>query len=754
VNHRFSRPSIFLFILTVTFTASLRLASACGPFSRYAIFSYTKHPDLPFNSFASGELGVLRPTYARSYLFAAYRLMSGGTFNQAERDALSGLWNERLGMDQENRKTEDSMAGWLSTRKKVSGFATDPKIEVYRSKAQSEFDSFLNCPDDAFRNAAKTLEERITKFGADSAEVKQWVFAQDQVFSNCGGGQNIPEKAAPSSAGPIQADREYQIAAAHFYAMNFDEARSRFEKIASDSSSGWREQAPYLVARSLIRKASLGPDSDRKASLLEAERQLSKVLLEVRQSGFRKSAQKLLDLVRLRLDPAKRLRELSQALLKEDANLKQDLWDYSTLLDRYLGDSDQPLDENLKKALDASGKDDLSDWLITFQATDADSLEHSLNQWGKTNSLPWLIASLSKINAGQHAAASLTSAAERIESSSTAFATAQFHLIRLLTERGDRAGAARNLESVLQRQNTLPASAVNQFLHQRMSVASNVSEFLRYAQRRPAAFSWDDDGREIPTDAKADDELRIWAGRVLLDVDSTRILNEQFPLALLREAAADKSLPDHIRRGIALSAWTRAALLDDVETGRSLALIAAALAPELKVHLDRYRTATTKAQRSAAALYTILKFPGLRPLVDPSFARLTPLGERDSYRDNWWCEISTRAAGSSDEKERSAAAELIFLTDTQKASAVRELTQLSGVGNAPNYLARETIEWARRTPNDPRVPEALHIVVTATRYGCTDKETGKWSKAAWQLLHSRYPKNPWTRKTPYWFNLG
>jgi hypothetical protein len=52
------------------------------------------------------------------------------------------------------------------------------------------------------------------------------------------------------------------------------------------------------------------------------------------------------------------------------------------------------------------------------------------------------------------------------------------------------------------------------------------------------------------------------------------------------------------------------------------------------------------------------------------------------------------------------------------------------------------------------VPEALHIAVTSTRYGCTDKDTGRWSKAAFQLLHKRYPKSEWAKKTPYWFNPG
>ena len=48
-------------------------------------------------------------------------------------------------------------------------------------------------------------------------------------------------------------------------------------------------------------------------------------------------------------------------------------------------------------------------------------------------------------------------------------------------------------------------------------------------------------------------------------------------------------------------------------------------------------------------------------------------------------------------------------------------------------------------------PEALHLAVMTTRYSCTDKDTARWSKAAFDLLHKKYPTSPWAKKTPYWF---
>jgi hypothetical protein len=760
-----SSPKIFIFILilAITLTCGLKLSYACGPFSRYAIFSFSKHPDFPLDKYSGGELGVLKPSYARSYLYVSYRLMMSGRFNPAEQQALTELWNARLDYNQPEN-TDDSNVTWQEARKKVSGIPADVGIQVVRDTGQDNYSSFLNCTPDAFRNTIKTLEERIAKFGAGSAEVKEWTLAQDQVFANCGSGQTIPAEVPSTSAPLIRYDRAYQIAAAHFYAMEYDEARSHFEKIASDTASPWHEQAEYLAGRSLLRKATLGAEANRKETFAQAEAQFNKVIADTTQSSLRLSAQNLLNLIHIRTHPAESVRELSQSLLQQEpnANLKQELWDYTILLDRALGDSDETVDEGLKKALETGEKDDLTDWLITFEALPKDSLEHSIEKWEKTNSLPWLIAALSKIQPGDAKASALINAAERIDAASPAYATAQFHLARLLLEKGDRANARRQLDSILQAPTGIPPSALNLFRQQRMMVAANLDEFLKFAQRQPAAYSWDDDGRENPIDIKDDEDLKTWGGRSLLDADATKILNEQFPLGQLREAATNKNLPEHLRKQIALSAWTRAAILDDAETARALAPVASTLAPELKTYLDAYLSATTAANRKSAALYAILKFPGLEPYLDPNIGRLTPLGERDIYRDNWWCDLSVSNPDEAAEEDSAESARKAFMqpsnlapeffSEAQRAAATRERAKLLSLGAAPNYLAREAIAWSDRTPNDPRVPEALAIAVTATRYGCTDKETGKWSKAAFDLLHKRYPRSEWAKKTPYWFN--
>lgn len=760
---------IAVFILASMLLCGLeRPVYACGPFAREAIFNYVKHPDFPLESFARGQLGVLQPSYARSYLYVAYRYMNGMSFNQAEQQALSSLWRDRFAYDWQN-SLDESKSMWLAARKKVRGAAAgaDPEIEVFRATGKEEYDSFLNCQNDAFESAAHTLEERVRQFGADSAEVKDWLQGQDKVFSNCGGGEVIPE-AATAGAATIRADRAYQIAAAKFYAMKFDEARADFEKIAADSSSPWHETAQYLVARSLIRKASLGEDAKRAENLTQAEDALKRTLAEIKQGPLHDSAAKLLNLVKLRRRPEERLRELSESLMKREPNadLKQELWDYTIILDKYLGSEDEPVSEEVRKSQATVITDELGDWLRTFQAEDRPSYEHALDRWRKTDSIAWLVAALSKASSVDAASSSLIDAVSRIEPNSAAYATASFHVVRLLMEAGKRAEARTRLDTILQNRAALPASAVNQFLHQRMLLATSLEEFLKYAQRRPTAFSWGDDGREIPIEAKElneDADLKQLAGRTLFDEDAAQIINDRLPLSLLQEAANSPTLPEHLRKRVALAAWTRAVMLNNTEASKALTPLLASLAPEMKALLNEYARAATPAGAKAVALYTLLKFPGTRPFVDANVGRFTPLNERDIYRDNWWCDRAPVSESAGDEAEGADAStkkaapkvealQLDFLSAAQSETGKRERAQLLSLGTGPNYLSREAIEWAKRAPNDPRVPEALHIAVMTTRYGCSDKDTGPLSKAAWQLLHTRYKNTAWAKKTPYWFN--
>jgi tetratricopeptide (TPR) repeat protein len=731
-------------------------ASGCGPFSMEAIFVFTAHPAYPLANFARGDIGVIQPSYARSYLYVAYRHLSNAPFTPAEQKALTELWNDRLHSGSYLGE-DDWVNGWLEARKKVAGLPESPKISVYRNREKpNEYESFVNCTADSFNTAVVTLNERLNKYGADNAAVRTWVEAQDQVFANCSEGKQVPAELRVDDD-LARADRKYQIAAANFYATNFYEARKAFEAISTDSKSPWRVIAPYLAARTLVRQASLEPADQKIALLTQAEGLLKKILADKQQTGSHAAANRMLDLVRFRLYPSDRMHELAHVLTTktENPHLKQDLWDYTLLLDGALESEDQ------KKPLTMLQGDDLTDWISTLQTGSNESLEHSLARWQATHSSPWLIAVLSKIDGKHSRAAQIIAEALKIKSNSPAFASSRFHAVRLLMQAG-KPNEARDLLDQLLKNNrsSFEASALNLLIGQRMMLATDIEDFLTHASRIPAALSWNDDGRETPSEpGDVSDESKSLIGKALFDEDATNVLNKQMPLSLLKQAALSESLPRHLRLDLTQAVWIRAILLDDFKTADELVPTLRKLSPALGKSLDEFAKLTLPEDKKFTGLYIWLKFPGIEPIVDTGIGRTSPLNQQDTYRDNWWCGSSfTQSTAPATEEETSAVAFTatnngapLFLTAAQKADGNRQWVALTKLGTMPNYLSKQAIQWATKNPADPRAAESLHLAVTSTRFGCTDKETGRWSKAAFDLLHRKYPNTAWAKKTKYWF---
>jgi hypothetical protein len=741
--------------------------SSCGPFFARAAFTYTVHPDFPLEKFAAGALGVLQPTYARSYLAVAYRYLMGTGFNEAEQKALVALWRDRL-VSTVEAQAEEWTKVWLEARNKVPGMTTVSSINVFR--AWGPYSNYLNCPADAFTTAAHTLRRLQERFGPESPAVREWVQAQDVVFAKCSDGANLTLH--PAAEPQLRADSAYQMAAAQFYSGSFDDAIAAFEAIATDTASPWRALAPYLIARALVRKATLGAEAGKvdTALLAQAEARLQNILNDNQQQAMHPAAERLLQFIRFRSAPIPRLHELSRAVLTSNTHttLQQDLADYTLLLDKYLGDGSDAQTPAATASAVAIKDDALGDWIITFEATDQEALAHALAQWEHTSALPWLVAALTKLDASHEQAARLIAAATQVQPTSPAFASVAFHRARLLLQAGKKNEVRTYLDTVLaQEHETVPVSTVNWLRAVRMQVARNLDEFLTYAQRLPSGITYDEDGRELPTQlfgvATGDvtESLPASVMQAHFDADATLLFNQAMPVSVRKEAALRPILPAHLRRDLALSTWVEAALLDQVAVAQELAAVVAAQVPELKPYLDAYVAAPSNDAKKFAAVFFILKYPGTRPYVDEGVGRLTALGQIDNFRNNWWCalpepgkapdaEVSGRPVNPLPTMVREASA-LDFLTAAQKAAVQAEVQKLRALGTAPNYLAAQVLAWAKRTPNDPRVPEALHLAVRSTRYGCTDAQTTQFSKQAFQLLHKQYPQSPWAKQTKYWY---
>lgn len=737
-------------------------AFACGPFALDAIFTFTVHPQFPLERYARGEIGVVQPSYARSYLYVAYRELAGSPFNEKEQKGLTELWKARLEYNWE-LGDQEWIKEWLTARQRVPGLTEPPKIEVHRNREKpNEYETYLNCQKDAFETAATTLTARIEKYGLENPSLKDWVEGQDQVFANCSKGRHIPAAALSTADALLRADRTYQIAAANFYAGDFDEAGNLFVSIAGDNHSPWQRFAPYLIARTLVRKASLGAPEIRQQSLSEAESQLQRILADRKLSDSHAGATRLLDIVRNRLRPAQRLHELARLLLvrNQDEVLKQELWDYTVLLDNFFEPEGS---ENKSQPADQIRGDDLTDWITTLQSPTTQALDHSLARWQSTHAVTWLIAVLSRVDGKNPKSADLVSQAMTIKPGSAAFASARFHAVRLLIESSRGAEARLLLDSLLTtNRSRFDDSSLNLLTSQRMLLANNLAEFLTYAPRVPAGFSWNDDGREIPAEgSELPEKSRALQGKLLFDSDAAHVFNQELPLAVFKEAANSTVLPSHLRRDVVQAAWLRAVLLGDNKTADELVPTLKSLVPELSSLLDDFLSSTQPDAKKFSAIYAWLKFPGLEPVVDSGIGRTTPLGQQDTYRDNWWCSAAYPSSpdGTDDEtknqpqpftatpKGRVPA----FLARSQRAAAAREHLALHALGAAPNYLCQQVVQWVSRNPSEPRAPEALHLAVNTTRYGCIDKATGRWSRAAYDLLHRRYPNTTWAKNTPYWF---
>lgn len=763
-----------------------------GPTGPWPVFTFTEHPDFPFADFLAGKLGVVLPTYDTSFLCVAYLYFRGKTLGAQQRAEVLAAWQQKV--DPVLKQYRDAgpqpyLQAWLRERAQVPGVGPASHFEAYGPGiARSYYFQggqyyYFNCLSDAFRNAASTLAERIKQFGVGSPEIKEWVASQDSVFANCSGNPAsavLPSPVAPGDAAVIRADRAYQLASAYFYAGEFDQAIKQFEFIAADTKSPWHELASYLIARAQVRKASIGQsDADSRAILGDAEAQLNRVLANTDLRAVHPAARRLLGLVDARLHPRERLHQLGHLISEElpVADFGQDLTDYTLLLGRLENPSVPfgPDYENQMAAAQArsssellheKAEDDLTDWVVTFQATGPESAQHALERWRATRSPAWLVVALAKSEGGQPGVLELLAAAKKLPSRSPASTAVEFYRLRLLTDMGKQEKTRTELDSFLSRAGRLlPRSSLNLFLALRMRLARNLVEFVRFAPRTPSRLMYLDEWNTFLP------ELMVRPTRMLLEEDKQGLFEEDSivaltkatPVSLLVLVAQNSALPIYLRRRISVAAWTRAVLLG--ENGEALQITPdlEKLRPETKPFLEAYRLATGVKSRHFAAVYAILHFPGMQPFVTGDWGRGTPFTKIDDYRDNWWS-VGGIAwwEPSNNEWQLNQALDEVYdhgqtphpwlLTATQRSVAEAEWGKMQSIETAPDYLTHEVLAWAKSHPSDPRVPEALHLAVRATRYGMTDSQTGTLSEAAFELLHREYPKSPWTARTRYWFS--
>jgi TolA-binding protein len=649
-------------------------------------------------AFLRGELGIVPSTLSAKYKLIAWRYLAGLPLDRDEQESMM-LHPAQLG-----DSSPAPMELWRKARNSLG--APRPQFFYLITEKSSRVDQgtyYNNCLDGAFTSAASTLADRQKQY-ANVDALKAWVAAQDLVFQNCSSDKPVyPEEPGSGMTPLARADRDYQIAAAHFYAEDLEGAEQRFRAIAADTNSPWRETSAYMVARTLIREGLLLHKADAFAA---AKAELQKIAA----GPLFDSAQGLIAYTDTLTDPSTKLKELAGKLAVPHPGPA----------------ISGPFEESVyvltgSRFHDALTQPDVPEPFDWIEALGADRNGHSVEHWRQTQSALWLVAALIHAENGDEANADLMDAALKVAETSPAFDTVTFHTIRLMIGAGRNDEARRTLNALLGGKRHLLDSVDNAYREQRMSLATSFDDLLRWAPRRPIGISEEFEG------------YGSIDGSPILGYDGLKALNDFTPLEKLIAAAASNRLPDGSRAQIANSAWTRAFLLADDASADNLAPLLEKSHAAWAADLEAFRGASGDAKRFAGALL-IERHADFHPAVWLAFA------------PNWWC--AEPFPGKADATIPDAA-----LSQKERTLAQQQVQGIRKAGAAQAFLAPIVMSWAKAHPDDPRVPEALHRLVRVTRYGCYGVAgNGAISKAAFDLLHQRYPDNKWTRDTPYWFN--
>jgi hypothetical protein len=698
-----------------------------------------------------GRLGILRPTFDNNRLFAAYRQMMGGAFSDAEVQQLLARCCDAAG------GSDDTTVSWVDARKRVPGLPPAPKATTRGERPPDVAAYDVSCFPNAFRNAAATLLQRIKDHGANDPWVKQWTIGEDAVLANCAGDTPPPED-APDAPAWLKADRAYQIATARLYRFDYTGAAALYAAIGADAASPWRKLGRYLAARAAVHAAIAAQTPD---SIAAADAAIAGIAADPELADYRADAPRLASMLAFATRSQQRAQELAKTLLAADlpATLAVDLHD---LVD-----------------LERTGKryTDVGAWIYDVNTLNGDKPAQNaakadvLARWHDGHALPWLVAAMMFLAPDDADVAEAMTASQAVDAGSPAYYTLAWHRARLLIEQGKTDDARTELDRLLASP-SLPGGVGNLMRYQRLKVARSVGEFATFATRRGEfvmylynpltnlsayplplpTMKWD---RDVATVIGWRTELFHPDPRYL-DADAAYAMSTFMPLPMMAEAVLAPGLPANIKRDIALAVWTRAVLLGDTDTANSMANALAPFFPQLAANWKTYRAAVTADAKRVEAALLLLKLPAARPSVPYGLGYIYKADVIGQFGPRWWAadDMPFYADDSGNPLLCGDCAlplplvAPVFITDKDKERAKAENERLGKLPGAPAWLGSVIIPWAKTHLSDPRVPEALHNVVRATQYGDMDSDT---SKAAYELLHGRFPKNPWTAKTPYWF---
>jgi hypothetical protein len=697
--------------------------NSCGPFFPEAVFVQNSMPDGPYAAYAKGEIGIPQPGYRVQDFVIAYDWVNGHGLTPDEQQQAVALSQTQITRTYDDPAKLPGLTAWMEAR---GAFQVPPSANARttdrltpgdatsnqdRPVPGQSYQSFQNCLDPAFATAAATLNARKAEHAGDRPGLIDWIHGQDAVFANCNGSSDTMPADAPANAPTwLKQDRAYQQAAAKFYQTDYDGAITRLKAIAADTASPWNLIASLVIARAMIRRATIGQitevpaaaieipnapySEDREkaqrayaellkqkepARLAEARDALQAIMNDKFMQPYHADAAGLLDFVNLRLDPAAQADVLVTRLTAPDrpqtpGRFQQALIDLRYYL--YPPYSNQATATATKstpappllawmQAMRAPAPIQRAGW-YSDQPTDPakaqqqrqQAVTEALAQWRSAHDDTWLLAAMANTQPGDPAATELMQAAAQVAKVAPAWTAATYNRLRLMPDaaamRGDLAAIEPSLTNAPQR------STLNLFRLLNQRTSPTLATFLHSAAALPAGVTTMDSGfPDPPTTTPETTNLcgvqDSQATLQLLNPDAATILNTRMPLALLAEAAADKELPRNLSFQLAQSTWTRAVLLNRPDVAKQMSPILTGCYPAWKQWLDDYDNAATANDRHAAGLLALMRFPSNTPLVNAGMERTDGFAGYSEYRDNWWPASDAAKPPTSDNPNGAAA---------------------------------------------------------------------------------------------------
>ncbi len=487
-----------------------------------------------------------------------------------------------------------------------------------------------------------------------------------------------------------------------------------------------------------------------------------------------------------------------------------DLGDYTILLDRhiefetswdwYLHRGYGGLPDKPRSIVKALLQDDLTDWVFHVRETGPQAFAYAFSRWTERKSLPWLLLALSNADPTSNGLPDLLAAAAAVPSASPGFPMAAFHRARLLMALKRPEEARPLLDLMIARgPEVISPSAFNLARAMRLPLARSRNEWVEDLLRpvvgvdSPLGEStegyWADksDLSLVAAQSVSVDHVdakaffkAYGAKPMLLQADGATLLNLAVPTSVLMDVARSPKTPPYLRREWMRCAWVRSVVLDDLDLAARLAPEVQAVEPELLEPLKAFLAAPESERRNLAA-WVLMHHPGLRWYVNQSLSSRTyqptkkggdydwmhgfRLKDRHPFRDSFW----PRLQDMKDEggtgfwygthtpfADEDSLHRLFgqghpeapgFLNDSERAHLAKELSLLQKLDDGPTWICKRTLSWAKLQPSDPRVPEALHFAVRATRIGGAPE----LSRECFSLLHKKYGTTIWAQNTPYYF---